>query len=253
MAWFEHGTSRIYYEEEGSGDPLLLMPGITLSNEDLQHIRQSLTPHFRVIAADPPGSGRSGPQPRAYTASYFEDDARSFLALLDDLRATPAHIVGFSDGGEYALVMAELKPAAVRSIVAWGAAGKAAITPEFIEAFGQVVDNPIPELAEYSNYLKDTYGEKNARATTQSAAKAFKAILDAGGDISRHRAGEIVCPALLIAGEHDALFAPPAVVSELAGAMPYAEFIEVQGADHAVHRDQPDWLAKTIVDWLAKR
>lgn len=251
MAWFEHGTSRIYYEEEGSGDPVLLLPGITLSIEDLQHIRQALVPRYRVIAADPPGSGKSEPQPRQYPASYFHDDSRSFLALLDRLGASPAHIVGFSDGGEYALVMAELKPAAVRSIVAWGAAGIVAVSPEFLEAFGQVVDDPIPELEEHSTYLKGAYGEESARLTVQSAARAFGAMMDAGGDISRKRAGEIVCPALLIAGEHDSMFAPPAVVSELAGAMQRAEFIEAKDADHAVHRDKPDWLTKTIVDWLA--
>ncbi|TMF08729.1 MAG: alpha/beta hydrolase [Chloroflexi bacterium] len=120
MAVFEHGTSRIYYEEEGSGDALLLLPGWSLSIEDMQPIRQALTPRYRVIAADAPGAGRSEPQPREYTASYYEDDSRSFLALLDEVGASPAHIVGFSDGGEYALVMAELQPAAVRSIVAWG-------------------------------------------------------------------------------------------------------------------------------------
>ena len=253
MAWFEHGASRIYYEEEGSGDPLLLIPGITLSIEDLQAIRQALTPRYRVIAADPPGSGRSGPQPREYTASYYQDDSRAFLALLDELRASPAHIVGFSDGGEYALLMAELQPTAVRSIVAWGAAGKAAAPREFLKAFGQVVDNPIPALQEFSNYLKGTYGEENARIMTQSAAKALGAIIDAGGDISRKRAGEIACPALLITGEQDSMFAPPAVVSEMAGAMQHAEFIEAKGAGHLVHHDSPDWLAKTIVDWLAER
>ncbi len=251
MAWFEHGASRIYYEEEGGGEPLLLIPGITLSIEDLQSIRHELTPRYRVIAADPPGSGRSGPQPRQYPASYFQDDSRAFLALLDELQASPAHIVGFSDGGEYALVMAELQPAAVRSIVAWGAAGQAAAPPEFYEAFGRVVDNPIPEFEEFSHYLKETYGEENARVMIQSAAKAWKAMLEGGGDISRNRAGEIACPALLIAGEQDS-FAPPEVVSELAGAMQRAEFIEAKGAGHAVHRESPDWLAKTITGWLAK-
>ncbi|HEU4758620.1 MAG TPA: alpha/beta hydrolase [Dehalococcoidia bacterium] len=251
MAWFEHGTSRIYYEEEGSGDPLLLIPGLTLSIEDLQSVRQALVPRYRVIAADPPGSGRSGPQPRQYPPSYYQDDSRSFLALLDERGASPAHIVGFSDGGEYAVVMAEMKPAAVRSIVAWGAAGKLP-APEFVDVFGQVVDNPIPPMKEYSDYLKGAYGEENARITVQSAAKAFRAIIDAGGDISRKRAGEIACPALLITGEHDFL-APPAVVSELAGAMQHAEFIEAKGASHMVHHESPDWLLKTIVDWLAKR
>ncbi len=63
MAWFEHGTSHIYYEGEGSGDPLVLLPGITLSIEDLQPIGQALAPRYRVIAADPPGSGRSDALP----------------------------------------------------------------------------------------------------------------------------------------------------------------------------------------------
>jgi len=251
MAWFEHGTSRIYYEEEGGGDPLLLIPGLTLGIDDLQPVRQALTPRYRVIAADAPGSGKSTPQPRRYPASYYHDDSRSFLALLRELRATPAYVVGFSDGGEYALVMAELEPAAVRSIVTWGAAGKLA-APQFVEAFGQVVDNPIPPMKEYSEYLKGAYGEENARLTVQSAAKALQAMIDAGGDISRERAGEITCPALLITGEHDFL-APPGAVSEMAGAMQRAEFIEAKGASHTVHHEQPDWLVKTVTDWLAKR
>ena len=49
------------------------------------------------------------------------------------------------------------------------------------------------------------------------------------------------------------MFAPPAVVSEMATAMQHAEFIEAKGAGHLVHHDSPDWLAKTIVDWLAER
>jgi pimeloyl-ACP methyl ester carboxylesterase len=176
MALLEHGTSRIYYEEEGSGDPLLLIPGWSLSIEDLGPIRQALTQRYRVIAADPPGSGRSGPQPRKYAASYYEDDSRAFLALLEERRASPAHLVGFSDGGEYALLMAELKPAAARSIVAWGAAGQVAAPREFLEAFGQVVDNPIPPLQEFSKYLKGKYGEEDARIMAQTAAEAWGAI-----------------------------------------------------------------------------
>lgn len=251
MAWFEYGSSRIYYEEEGSGNPLLVIPGWSLSIEDMQFIRQALAPHYRVIAADAPGSGRSGPQPREYTPSYFGDDSRSFLALLDELQASPAHIVGFSDGGEYALVMAELRPAAVRSIVAWGVAAQVAAPPEVVEAVAQVVDNPPPPLQEFSNYLKGTYGEENARAMTRNWTKALRMIMDAGGEYQPEPRGWIACPALLITGEQD-FFDPPAVVSELAGAMQNAEFIEVRGAGHAIHHEQPEWLARVIVDWLAK-
>jgi valacyclovir hydrolase len=98
MSWFEHGVSRILYEEEGSGDPVLLLPGFTLSIADLQSLRDALMPRYRVVAADLPGSGKSGPQPRVFTASYHDEDARSFLALLEQLRATPAHLVGSATG-----------------------------------------------------------------------------------------------------------------------------------------------------------
>jgi pimeloyl-ACP methyl ester carboxylesterase len=77
-------------------------------------------------------------------------------------------------------------------------------------------------------------------------------MIQAGGDISTKHAHEIACPALLITGQND-FFAPPAVVSELAGAMQNAELVEVKGASHSIHHEQPDWLAKTIVDWLAER
>lgn len=251
MAWFEHGISRIYYEEAGSGEPLLLIPGWSLSIEDLQLLRRALTPRYRVIAADPPGSGRSGPQPREYTASYYQDDSRSFLALLEELGASPAHIVGFSDGGEYALLMAELRPASVRSIVAWGAGGQLDPSTGIVEAFSQMVDHPSPPLQEFSNYLKGTYGEDNARVMARTAAKAWGALADAGGDISRKRAGEIACPVLLITGDQD-FINPPSLVAEMAGAIQRAEFIEAKGAGHAVHHDSPDWLVKTIVDWLSE-
>jgi valacyclovir hydrolase len=251
MPWFEHGNNRIYYEEEGSKDPLLLIPGWSLSIEDLQPIRQVLTPRYRVIAADPPGSGRSGPQPREYTASYYQDDSRLLLALLDELRATPAHLVGFSDGGEYALLMAELKPASVRSVVAWGAMGKVEASTGIVEEFVKMVDNPSPPLQEFSDYLKTAYGEDNARTMVRTAAKAWEAIMNAGGDISRKRAGDITCPVLLIAGERD-FMNPPPLVSEMAGAVQHGEFIAAPGASHAVHHESPDWLARTIVDWLSK-
>ena len=252
MSWFEHGASKIYYEEEGSGDPVLLLPGWGGTIEEFSSLRAVLKAKFKVIAADLPGCGKSEPQPREYTAMYFHDDAGSFLALLDHLGAVPAHVVGFSDGGEYALVMAIFKPNATRSIVTWGSAGTLVEPmPGMLDAMYNLIDSPIEPLQEFSEYLKATYGEANARAMAQSESKALRAIIDAGGDISRARAGEIACPALLITGEQD-FFAPPPLVSEMASAIPGGAFVEAKGAGHDVHNAQPEWLASTVVDWLSK-
>ena len=54
MSWFEHDESRIYYEQDGQGEPVLVLPGWGGGIGEFEPIRQSLAPHFRVIAADLP-------------------------------------------------------------------------------------------------------------------------------------------------------------------------------------------------------
>ena len=253
MAWFEHGNSRIYYEEQGSGTPVLMLPGFAGSIEEFGVLRNALvTAGYRVIAADLPGSGRSEPQPRTYTATYYEDDARLFAAFLQHLATEPAHLIGFSDGGMTSLLMAALTPGVARSVVTWGAAGTISDPGgHLVEAMYNIVDNPIPPLQGLRDYLASTYGEANARAMTQSMATAKTDIIAAGGDVSLSKAGNITSPVLLIAGDHD-IFAPPALVSELAARVRTAEVLVAEGAEHNVYADRPEWLTQTILDWLGK-
>ena len=253
MAWFEHGTSRIYYEEQGSGTAVLVLPGFAGSIEEFAALREALVAAgYRVIAADLPGSGRSEPQPRTYTATYYEEDARSFASLLQHLETGPAHLIGFSDGGMTALLMAALTPGVARSVVTWGAAGTISDPGgHLVEAMYNIVDHPIPPLQGLRDYLVSTYGEANARAMTQSMATAKTDIIEAGGDVSLSKAGNITSPVLLIAGDHD-IFAPPALASELADRARTAEVLVAEGAEHNVYMDRPEWLMQTILDWLGK-
>ncbi len=253
MAWFEHGTSRIYYEEQGSGTPVLVLPGFAGSIEEFSALREALVAAgYRVIAADLPGSGRSEPQPRTYTATYYEDDARSFVALLQHLATGPTHLIGFSDGGITALLMAALTPGATRSVVTWGAAGTISDpSGHLVEAMYNVIDHPIPPLQGFHDFLIATYGEANARVMTQSMANAKTDIIGAGGDVSLSKAGNITSPVLLIAGEHD-IFTPPALASELAARVRTAEVLVAEGAEHNVYAGRPEWLTQTILDWLGK-
>ncbi len=252
MAWFEQSGSRIYFEESGSGDPVLLLPGWGGTIDEFGPLREALAQKFRVIAADLPGSGKSDPQPREYTPSYFQDDAPVFLAMLEATGASPAHLIGFSDGGEYALLMAAMQPKCARSIITWGAGGELANIPQMADAMLNMVDSPIPPMKEFSEHMKATYGEANARVMTRSFGAALRAIMEGGCDISRSRAANISCPALLITGEND-MFAPPALVREMAKAIVGGEFLEAKGASHPVHQEQPEWLAHTITDWLSRR
>ena len=249
--WFEHGASRIYYEEYGSGDPVVMLPGWSMSIDGFAALREALTPHYRVILADLPGSGRSQPQPRAYTDRYFEDDAQAFAALLDQLGAAPAHVIGFSDGGEDALLMAERTPRAVRSLITWGAIGVLSDpTGQLRQGMYNLVDHPIPPLQGFRDYLVGAYGEANARAMSQSMVSALGVIIDTrGGNLSLAQAGTITCPVLLMTGDQD-MFYPPALLDQLAVRIPKAKSMVVENAGHDVHNARPEWLAQTILDWL---
>ena len=249
MTWFERGGSRIYFEQEGLGDAVLFLPGWSETISEFASLRRALATRYTVVAADLPGSGKSEPQPREYPVSYYRDDAQSFAALLEELGLAPAHVTGFSDGGEVALVMAVDSPSVVRSVSAWGAAGSLAASPEMLDAFSVLIDEPPEPMREFAEYLKHAYGEANARAMTKSVVAAWRAIVEAGSDISRSAAGSIACPTLLITGELDG-FAPPGVVSELADAIPIGEFIEVKGAGHSLHEDHGEWLADIILKRL---
>jgi valacyclovir hydrolase len=251
VSWFEHGGNTIYYEEEGQGQPVLFLPGWSESIDEFAQLRGALAAQFRVTSADLPGSGRSGPQPREYSPTYYHDDARSLLALIEGLGVASAHVVGFSDGGEIALLMAEQNAPAVRSVSTWGAAGSVAVPEETIDMFATLIDSPAPGMEGFSEHLKTKYGGDNARAMTRNVAAAWRAILTGGGDIARAAAGTITAPTLLITGEGDFL-APPPVVSELAAAIRSARFEEVKGAGHSVQESHGDWLIQTILGFIVE-
>jgi valacyclovir hydrolase len=253
MSWFEYGPSRIYYEEHGSGDPVLLLPGFAMGGNAVAGVRTALAAEYRVIAADLPGSGRSQPQPRAYTASYHEEDAHAFAVLLRHLDVAPARVVGFSDGGDVSLLIAALEPEVARSVAVWGAAGFLSDPNGHLRAaMANVVDNPPPPLQGFSDYLKAFYGVENARVMTRNHVAVVGAIIkERGGDVSLSKAGDIACPVLLIAGEHD-IFAPPSLAEQYAARAPKGEWLEAKNAGHDVHNARPEWLAETLLSWLKR-
>jgi valacyclovir hydrolase len=250
MPWHGPDGHRLYYEDTGRGDAVLLMPGWAGNIIELSQLRAALSPGFRVIAVDLPGSGRSEPRPRSYAAGYYHDDARTLLGLLHARGISAAHLVGFSDGGEEAVLMAEMRPDLALSLFTWGAAGKVEATPDELTAIESVIDQPTDGLAPLAAYLAAAYGPDNARTMTRSWAQAMRDLVAAGGDISRSSAHLITCPALVVAGTYDP-HCPPELTRELAGLIPKGQFREAPGAGHEVHISHAAWLAGQLTRWLA--
>ena len=110
--------------------------------------------------------------------------------------------------------MAALQPGRALSVLTWGAAGQIVASPGQLDALGRAIDSPTGPLAPLAAYLADAYGPAGARIMTGTWAEAMRGLIAAGG-ISRSRAAEITCPALLITGSDDE-FCPPGLVAGMA-------------------------------------
>ncbi|WP_210518954.1 alpha/beta fold hydrolase [Hymenobacter terricola] len=109
---------KLYYETYGQGPPLLLLHGngdnLTAFAKNIPYFAQ----RYRVIAVDSRAHGKSID---AGDSLSFEMMADDFDALLTSLRIDSAYVLGWSDGGINALVLALRHPEKVKKLVATGA------------------------------------------------------------------------------------------------------------------------------------
>lgn len=121
MPAFERGDASIYYEEFGSGYPLLLFaPGGLRSAIDLWHHSVwdptvELAGSFRVIAMDQRNAGQSRAPVRASDGwkTYTADQ----VALLDQLGIESAHVLGMCIGGPFCLGIIQAIPERISAAV----------------------------------------------------------------------------------------------------------------------------------------
>jgi pimeloyl-ACP methyl ester carboxylesterase len=115
----------IYYVEAGEGEPLLLLDNAMVSTNPIwtaipfayAAFVGTLAEHFRVIAPDTRGSGKSIHPGGSIPSALLADDV---AALIDALGLDRPLICGFSDGGETATLVGIRHPGSVRAIVNHG-------------------------------------------------------------------------------------------------------------------------------------
>src|SRR6185503_20224332 len=100
--------------EYGKGTPLLLLQGGMGGIEDFARCIPDLSQHFHVIAPDTPGQGRSE---MADSLSY-QMIAEYISRLIDVLRLDSAYVMGWSDGGNTALILANRRPDKIKKVLA---------------------------------------------------------------------------------------------------------------------------------------
>ncbi len=252
----------IYYEEHGSGTPLLLVMGFTANATAWEPVLPALSSRYRVIAFDNRGAGRSDAPEAAYTMAELADDA---LGLLTQLGIERAHVYGVSMGGMIAQHIALRAPQRVLSAVlgCTSPGGEHAISaPEpVIEALlgaatlpiEQAFDRTLPIL--YSDAFAAAHRDelyqralKNASLRASEAGVKGQAAAIQGHD-TFDRLPEIAMPALVLHGDADQLV-PAANGRLLAERIPDARLMLYPGARHAYHVEFAEQSAADVLAFL---
>jgi pimeloyl-ACP methyl ester carboxylesterase len=226
-----HGTTihghRIYYAVRGSGPTLVFLHGGGDSGEH-SFVRQLdvFSEHHFIVAPDQVGQGRTPdvPGPLSYTA-MMEDTAE----LLRTLKLRKVDVVGFSDGGILALMLAIRHPELVKRLVISGVN----IAPEGLR----------PEDLEE---LRATQIPKPKTIDEKLAHLWFTSPTDA--ELNLGLLANISQPVLLISGDRDAITLEHTL--KIFHALPDAQLCVLPGTDHATFSGRSEWLNPIIDEFL---
>jgi esterase len=254
-------SERIHVLEKGpkDGDAVICLHGVLGSSRNILKLINAIgEAGFRAIGFDQRGHGHS-----PWSDDYGLDTlAGDVFAVMDELGAKSAHLVGHSMGARVALAAATLQPGRARSVVMLDAGVKA--SPAAANSVRQVIDRLAPSYtskAEAETALSEF--EPSTRQWLLSMLRAadhgFRWTFDLEGIRSRMlealRADqskafrELRCPTLVVRGELSSHLSEKEV-REMLALKPAARAATITAADHWVHVDNFEETARTVIDFL---
>jgi pimeloyl-ACP methyl ester carboxylesterase len=246
-------------EQEGVGDPVILIHGVTLDLRMWSTQAPALSKYFRVIRYDLRGFGQSDDPSGPYS------DRGDLNLLLDVLGIEKAHLVGLSRGGRVALEFAVQYSERVHSLVLInpGLRYKDKTFPQ------KDIDQPHRELAlalikegkrqeACDAWLKTTLfqspGQEVPRPEVERMVRDFFArtrVLEQflpHSDLYHRDLKTIKIPSLILVGEHKLQAKPP--IEDLRDNLRNCQYQPVPDAGHLANIDHPEFVNDALINFL---
>ncbi|WXL27129.1 alpha/beta hydrolase [Ectopseudomonas mendocina] len=257
MATFSHNGCNLYYEEHGQGAPLLLVHGLGSSTRDWELQIPVLAQYFRVIAFDVRGHGQSSKPRERYSIKGFADDT---AALIQHLQLPPVHLVGISMGGMIGFQLAVDHPELLKSLCVINSLpevrgrnwrDRLEIAKRWILARVLSLDTLAKALGKllFPKQEQALLRQKMEERWPQNDKRAYLSSLDAiiGWSV-RERLGQITCPTLVVAAEHD--YSPVSLKQNYVSEMKHAQLLVIEDSRHATPLDQPEHFNRSLLAFL---
>ncbi len=263
-------NTKLYVKDWGGGRPVILMHGWPLSADSWDDQAMAIADAgFRAIAYDRRGFGRSDQPWSGYNYDTLADD---LAAVLEEIGATDATIVGFSmGGGEVARYMSRhagknvAQAALISSVVPYML--KTTDNPDGVDqaTFDQMTEGMKQDRAHFfASFFKDFYGvglvshpvsdEVIEWSRSVAMQASLKATLDCAKSFAttdfRPDLAAFSVPTLIIHGTADKTVPIDATGRAAARGIPHAKLIEYDGAPHGVFATHKERLTNDLLAFL---
>jgi len=222
----------MYWEESGTGRPLFYLHGMTEWIGYSGEFTALLATRFRVVQAERRGHGRT---PDVDGPITYDAMAADMAAFMDRLGYGPAHVVGFSDGGIIALLLAMSRPDLVARVVAIGPNVRVdGLTDEALAELREATpQNWPPEYAAAYAQLSPDGSEHWPEVLRKLVEMVVREPNLSDADL-----GKITAPTLLIGGDHDMVRLEHFL--EMHRAIPASQLCILPGASHEITVEEPE-------------
>lgn len=217
---------KIYYEEYGHGEPLILLQGNNGVISDFHKQIPFLSKQFRVIAVDTRAQGKS--------LDFSENDygyekfSADLFEIVKQLKLEKINIIGWSDGGITGLIFNSQNPHLVSKLVTIGAN-----------------TNPNGVKEELLQSIKGRY-----ESTNDDKEKRRLNLMITYPNITVDDLKKIENPVLIIAADDDEI--KPEHTKHIVKMIENSQLEIIKNSTHNVPFDQPEILNKLILNFLKK-
>jgi pimeloyl-ACP methyl ester carboxylesterase len=254
----------IHYERRGSGDPLVLIMGMSGNSAHWpEPFLERLEPHFDLLVFDNRGIGRSAPVAADFSIA---DMAQDTVALMDEVGLGRAHVMGISMGGMIAQELALTAPERVGGLVLGctypGGPGSSLAGPDVMQRLAGPMLSGDREAAIRAGWevnvsrafaADDGQWQRFHEVATRHPAPVeliMRQMNAVGGHDTSARLADITAPTLVIHGTDDEMLSVENA-RIIAERIPGARLEILDGVGHLFFWELPDRSAELVREFLA--
>jgi len=262
--YLSRADGRIAYDDVGSGPLVVMVPGLGDLRQEYRLLAPRLAAEgYRVVTMDLRGHGQSTTGWSDYTSSAIGSD---IVALVEQLNAGPATVIGTSMGAAAAAWAAAEAPARIERLVlvgpfvrdipptSWlaGVSQAAIIQGALLRPWGPWAWGKV--YATFYGQLPSDFEAYRARLSAnlkeEGRMEALQAMIAASKADAEARLHEVKAPVLVVMGSADPDFADPRKEADTVAHLLRGTVSMVEGAGHYPHVEQPDTVIGAVVSFI---